>query len=591
MIAVTTRQDQGAAEPPAQRGTHTTVFPAPTGTTTRGRRTPCVCAVTMAGARPPGLRRARALPRCWGAVARAGAAANATSCPAHPNHATLCPIVRGATGEGKQMTQHHEGTSVARTTSRPLTTLPGPRGLPLLGNLMQLKATQLHTILEHWADTYGPLYTFRLARKPVVAIAEPDLIHEVLRHRPETYRRLGAIASVFEDLGGHGVFAAEGARWRRQRRVVMQALSTLQLRQFFPTLTTVTARLKTRWERAARAGDVVDIPTDLMRYTVDVTTPLAFGYGMNTLEHEGGELQQHLAQMLPTINRRCNALFPYWHFLTLPADRAFERAMAALRTVMATCIAQGRARAAQDPTGGTHPTNVLEAMLAARDEEGRALSDAEIMSNVLTMLVAGEDTTAHTMAWMLHFMTDVPAVQHTMQQEADAVLGEARMLPDFRAQERLRYIEAVAYETLRLKSVAPLLFFEPTQPVDLGGIHLPAGTAVFLLTRYGGLQEHAFTAAGQFQPDRWLTAPMEPRCGHAPQALMPFGGGPRVCPGRTLAFLEMKAVMAMLCRNFTVTKPVEAPPVGEHFAFTMQPIHLTLQVRSRERGRPPREIL
>jgi cytochrome P450 len=197
------------------------------------------------------------------------------------------------------------------------------------------------------------------------------------------------------------------------------------------------------------------------------------------------------------------------------------------------------------------------------------------------MLVAGEDTTAHTMAWMLHFMTDVPAVQHTMQQEADAVLGAARMLPDVQAQDQLRYLDAVAHETMRLKSVAPLLFVEPLQAVELGGIHLPAGTAVLLLTRHAGLQEHAFTAAGQFQPARWLTAPMESRRGHAPHVLMPFGGGPRVCPGRTLAFLEIHTAMAMLCRNFTFTKPVDAPPVREHFAFTMMPTPLKLQVRPR----------
>jgi cytochrome P450 len=119
--------------------------------------------------------------------------------------------------------------------------------------------------------------------------------------------------------------------------------------------------------------------------------------------------------------------------------------------------------------------------------------------------------------------------------------------------------------------------------VDVGGLHLPAGTAVFLLTRYGGLHEPAFTDAGQFQPERWLTAPLEPRTGHPPQALMPFGGGPRVCPGRHLALLEIKTVMAMLGRNFTLTKPVGTPPVGEHFAFTMKPTHLTLQVRHRER--------
>ena len=144
------------------------------------------------------------------------------------------------------MTQHHEVTAVTHTAGRPLTTLPGPRGLPLIGNLFQLKATHLHTILEHWADTYGPLYTFRLGRTPAVAIAAPNLIHAVLRHRPDTYRRLGAITRVLEDIGGHGVFAAEGAPWRRQRRVVMPILTLPQVRQFFPTLTAATTHLKTQ---------------------------------------------------------------------------------------------------------------------------------------------------------------------------------------------------------------------------------------------------------------------------------------------------------------------------------------------------------
>ena len=129
----------------------------------------------------------------------------------------------------------------------------------------------------------------------------------------------------------------------------------------------------------------------------------------------------------------------------------------------------------------------------------------EILSNLLTMLVAGEDTTAHTMAWMLHFMTDVPTVQPAMQQEANAVLGAARMLPEVPAQDQFPYLDAVAQETLRLKSVAPLLFVEATQAVDFGGIDLPAGTAVFLLTRYGGLHKDACPDAGQFQPARWLT--------------------------------------------------------------------------------------
>jgi cytochrome P450 len=478
------------------------------------------------------------------------------------------------------MTQLHEVTAGARTAGRALTALPGPCGWPLVGNLFQLTVTQLPTILEHWADTYGPLYTFRLGRKPVVVLAAPDLIQAVLRQRPETFRRMGVIARVLEDIGGHGLFAAEGTAWRRQRRVVMPAVSLPQVRQFFPILTAVTAGLKTRWDRAARTGAVVDMPADLLRFTVEVITRMTFG---DDLPHELAGLPQHLGQILALINRRIMAPWPAWQILTRPADRAVERAIAALRTALATALAQCRARVAQAPTGATPPTTLVEAMLAARDEVGTAWREDEILGNVFTLVVAGTETTANTLAWMMHFLTDNPAVQRTMQQEADAVLGEARLLPEFQAHERLRYIEAAAHETLRLKSVAPVLSMEPMQAVEVGGLHLPAGTAVFLLTRYGGLHESAFTNAGQFQPERWLTAPLEPRTGHTPQALMPFGGGPRVCPGRHLALLEIKTVMAMLGRNFTLTTPVGTPPVGEHFAFTLKPTHLRLQIRHRER--------
>src|SRR5215470_16642186 len=165
------------------------------------------------------------------------ASARSPGCPPSPTHATLCLIVRGVTGKGTHMTQLHEVTADARTAGRALTTLPGPRGLPLVGNLLQLKVTQLQTILEQWADTYGPLYTFRLGRKPVVVLTTPDLIQAVLRQRPETFRRMDVIARVLEEVGAHGLFAAEGTAWRRQRRVVMPALSPPHGRQFFPILT------------------------------------------------------------------------------------------------------------------------------------------------------------------------------------------------------------------------------------------------------------------------------------------------------------------------------------------------------------------
>ena len=382
---------------------------------------------------------------------------------------------------------------MARPSGRPLTTLPGPHGLPLLGNLLQLKATQLPTILERWADRYGPLYTFRLGRKPVVVVAEPALIQTVLRHRPETYRRLHTIAAAFDDLGEQGVFTAEGR-----------------------ALAAPASGGDAGLERAAGPPILSDPDggDDLSADPVGARGPRGRGgrypHRTDALHRRGhhplhvwgrppgprprGEgLEPYLAQILPTINRRCQALVPYWHVFPLPADRAFARALAALRTVMAAALARARARLAQNPPGATPPSTVLEALLVARDAEGRAWSDDEILSNLLTMLVAGEDTTAHTMSWMLHFMTDVPAVQQAMQQEADAVLGAARMLPDVQTQDQLPYIDAVAQETMRLKSVAPpCCSSNPRTPwISAGSTYRRAppsfssrGTAVCTSTRF-----------------------------------------------------------------------------------------------------------
>jgi cytochrome P450 len=140
----------------------------------------------------------------------------------------------------------------------------------------------------------------------------------------------------------------------------------------------------------------------------------------------------------------------------------------------------------------------------------------------------------------------------------------------------LAYLEAVSFETMRLKSVFPILFLGANKDVELGGVRIPEGTAIFLLTRKCGMQEREFTAADQFRPERWMVGGGCPVTGHNPKAFVPFGAGPRFCPGRNLALLEMKSAMSMLCRNFSVTKSPAAKPVEEHFGFLMAPKHLSV---------------
>jgi len=466
-------------------------------------------------------------------------------------------------------------------TTQTLAELPGPKGLPLLGNLLQLDLKQLHRVLERWADEFGTLYAFELGQRPVVVVADPELIQTILRNRPKLYRRLGTIEPVFLEMGITGVFSAEGEDWKRQRRLTAHALDAAHLRQFFPTLIKVTERLKNRWNRAAEKQAPVDVQQDLMRYTVDVTTNLAFGYDMNTLEKEGDVIQEHLEKIFPMINRRINAPFAYWRYFRLPSDRALDKSLVAIRETITGFVARGRERLARNPELAEHPTNLLEAMLGARDEGDAAFTDEEIYGNVLTMLLAGEDTTANTLAWMTHFMIEHPDVQKRMQTEAGQVAGDSGLLNELQDAERLNYIEAVTHETMRLKPVAPILFLESNEDVEIGGVAVPKGTALFLLTLHGPLQESHFGAADRFRPERWLNAEPAAGCPHNAKAFVPFGAGPRFCPGRQLAMLEIKMVMAMLCAAFEVAKAEPTQSVEEIFSFTMMPQNLFVRFKRR----------
>ena len=314
---------------------------------------------------------------------------------------------------------------------RSLSQLPGPKRIPFRGTTLHLQPERLHLVLEQWSREFGPVYTFRLIGRPFVAIADPILIHQVLRDRPGAYRRWNTIETVARELGINGVFSTEGDAWRRQRQLVAKALDPLHLRALFPSLCEMTRRLLQRWESATLAQQAIDIQNDLMRYTLDVTTNLALGYDMGTIDGQGqGDvIQRHLEVMFPAINRRINAPFPVWRDTRRPVDKALDRALIAVQALTKELIAANRARLAQRSAANAIPANLLEALLMAQQEGEAPLTDDEVLANVFTILLAGQDTTASTIAWVAYFVASHPEVQRKMQEEVDAryrTCGHAR---------------------------------------------------------------------------------------------------------------------------------------------------------------------
>jgi cytochrome P450 len=419
-----------------------------------------------------------------------------------------------------------------------------------------------------------------MGRQRVLGISDPLLTEQILRDRPETYRRASVVEPVFAEMGVAGVFSAEGIAWRPQRRLAVQALSQRQQREFYNSLRMIALRLAQRWQQLADAGELVDVVEEMKRFTVDVTTLFVFGHDVNTIEHGNDFIQKNLELIFPTFSRRLFALAPTWRWLRMPADRRVDRALAELRKWLSVRIGEARAHIAADPARAENPENFIESMLVARDADGQPFSDDVIFGNAMTMLLAGEDTTAFTLAWAIHHLCDTPHAVAQLRSEGDGVLDTDRLPADIDTALSLAYAGAVANEAMRLRPVAPIVFLENNQDVVIGAVAVPAGTWLGLLTRPPVLMDKHFASASEFRPERWLGEP-QPGKAHDAGTHMPFGSGPRICPGRSLALLEMKLLLSMLYNAFDIERT--SADVREAFAFTMTPIGLKVRLRPRKR--------
>jgi cytochrome P450 len=451
-----------------------------------------------------------------------------------------------------------------------------------LGNAHQVRPSTLHSVAEDWCGRYGPVFRFNLGPRRVVCIGGIETINAILRDRPEGYRRWHELKEGSDETGLAGVFVAEGDEWRHQRRLVVTALNSNHLNRYFHIVRTSTERLYRRLKEVAQGGAPLDIGPELTSYTVDITSALAFGHDLNTLERRDNELQGHIQRVIQASGRRLGMPVPYWRWVRLPADRAANRSLAEIRRAVEQFIEQARARIAERPQLRDAPENFLEGMLAAQETDG-AFTDDEIIGNTFTLLLAGEDTTAHTIAWTIWFLSSRQEIQARCADEAEGVLGGNPCPVAYETVERLQYGEAVLRESMRLKPVAPVIGVEPLADTTIAGTHIRAGTRLMLLTRHASIHGGGFEHAPAFDPERWLADDDAPRATHDAKAFLPFGAGPRFCPGRNLAFLESKSAMAMIARNFEVELDDSDGPVNEQLSFTMVPQGLRVRLHERVR--------
>jgi cytochrome P450 len=462
---------------------------------------------------------------------------------------------------------------------RRLQDLPGPPPSLILGNLPQLQPARVHQMFEEWAKQYGKEFLVCFGKIPVLVLSEHETISQVLRDRPDAFSRTKRTSQIGREMGlTPGLFSSEGDAWRNQRRMVMASFSPTQIRAYFPSMVKVTHRLRARWERAAANSTAIELQDDLMRYTVDTITGLAFGQDVNTLEADDNVIQEHLNTIFPAIARRSFAIVPYWRFFKFAADRQLDRSVAHVNQAIAGFIHDARQRLQNAPARRGNPPNLLESFIVSAEQENGKITDADITGNVLTMLLSGEDTTANTMAWMLYLLLSNPETLARVQQEVRTVMqGHEEFTPELLAS--MDFLDACVHETMRLKPVAPFLPVQALKDLTVGDIAVPKDSLIWTVLRHDSVDEAHFPNANSFNPARWLG----PQTPGTKGISMPFGSGPRMCPGRYLAMLEIKLCIGMLLQCFdvlSVATPSGQSPV-EKMNFTMTPEDLFMRLAVR----------
>lgn len=426
----------------------------------------------------------------------------------------------------------------------------GPRGHGLLGHLPELRRDAVG-FMRHTRAAYGDLYRIRLGPRDVLVVADPAVAREVLVEHAARFRKGRGIQKM-QDFLGTGLLTAEGETWRGHRRLMQPAFHRGTMDALAARIVGACGPLLARLADASRTGTEVNVGSEMLGVALRAVASVLFGTALG--DDDLATVERELPPLLGRTARRVRSVVDI--DLPTPARRRERASARALDDIVHRIIRERRSAA----EGGG---DLLGLLLAARDDHGEGgLSDHELRDEVMTLFLAGHETTATLLTFLLLELSRHPAIRADVQAEVRSVLGDRT--PNAADLRALPLLNACIQETLRLYPPAWLLPRQATQPVTVGGVPIPDGgnvsINVFLMQR----SARHWPQPGDFRPQRWLagTRPSD--------AFMPFGAGARMCIGNHLALLEAGLIAALVLRDFTLDVP-GGGPVGLLAGVTLKP--------------------
>ena len=415
-------------------------------------------------------------------------------------------------------------------TAVPSAALPGDNRP--LATLLALHRDPLG-FLEKTAARYGDFAQLRVGPYRLFFGNHPELVHEVLVTKHASFVK-GRILDQARDVFGQGLLTSEGDLHRRQRRLIQPAFHRRRIEAYAGAMAADAAAAAARW----RDGETVDAAREMTRLTLRIVARTLFSVDVE--DDEAREVGQALDALVAAFNTVVLPFQSVLRKLPIPSVRRAQRARATLDALVYRLIAERRR------TGGGE--DLLSLLLEARDEEGGGgMDDRQVRDEVLTLFLAGHETTANALSWTWYLLAGHPEAEARFHAEIDTVLGDR--LPGADDVPRLTFTRQILAESMRLYPPAWAISRRVVEPVVIGGYPVPAGSG-FLVSQWTMHRDARFFPDPlRFHPERW-TETFESQLPKL--AYFPFGGGPRVCIGMGFAWMEGVLLLATLGRRWTM---------------------------------------
>lgn len=414
-----------------------------------------------------------------------------------------------------------------------------PNRLPLLGHAHLMARRPLDFLAS--LPSLGDLVELRIGSKPAYMPCHPELVRQVLLNA-RVYDTGGPVKEKARPILGNGLITSDWADHRRQRRMVQPAFHQAHITSYARVMEEECAAHADSW----RGGQPFDVGDAMQALTARVTARALFATEM--APHSVAEIQRSLPVMVRGAYRRAVDPTGLLARLPLPANREFDSALGRLHTLIDGIIGDYR-RSGQDRG------DLLSALLAARDDEdgedgedgekGGGMSDQEVHDQVMTLLLAGVETTASALTWAWHLLAAHPEAEARLHAEVDEVLADR--VPTYADVPRLAYTQRIFTETLRLYPPAWMYTRTTTEPTELGGHRLPVGADILISPYVIHRIPDLFARPEVFDPDRWLP---ERAKEVARGSYLPFGAGSRKCIGDVFGMTEATLALAALASRW-----------------------------------------